>query len=68
MATPDLLAADDAARVISAEWDLFLDWFKDNWHPGDHAALIGPTGEGKSTFAVGILGLRKWVLALDPKG
>jgi hypothetical protein len=38
------------------------------WDPGDHVALIGPTGEGKTTFAVGILRLRKWVLALDPKG
>ncbi len=56
------------ARVISAEWDMFLDWWGDNWAPGQHVALIGPTGEGKSTFAVGILGLRKWVLALDPKG
>ena len=38
------------------------------WKPGQHWALIGPTGEGKSTFAVGLLGLRKWVLSLDPKG
>src|SRR5215469_12799077 len=38
------------------------------WRPGGRWALIGPTGEGKSTFAVGILGLRKWVLSLDPKG
>ena len=38
------------------------------WKPGNHWALIGPTGEGKSTFAVGLLELRKWVLSLDPKG
>lgn len=38
------------------------------WKPGQHWALIGPTGEGKSTFAVGILDRRKWVLSLDPKG
>lgn len=38
------------------------------WQPGQHMALVGPTGEGKSTFAVGLLGLRKWVVALDPKG
>jgi hypothetical protein len=38
------------------------------WKPGGHWALIGPTGEGKSTFAVGLLEGRKWVLALDPKG
>lgn len=56
------------ARVIAAEWDMFLGWFKDEWEPGKHVALIGPTGEGKSTFAVGVLDLRKWVLAVDPKG
>jgi hypothetical protein len=38
------------------------------WKPGQHWALIGPTGEGKSTFAVGLLEGRKWVLSLDPKG
>jgi hypothetical protein len=38
------------------------------WQPGEHMALDGPTGEGKTTHAVGILGLRKYVLALDPKG
>lgn len=56
------------ARVVAADWDMFLAWFKDEWKPGAHVALIGPTGEGKSTFAVGILSQRKWVLALDPKG
>jgi hypothetical protein len=38
------------------------------WTPGMHWALVGPTGEGKSTVAVGLLKLRNWVLALDPKG
>lgn len=38
------------------------------WGPGMHKALIGPTGEGKTTHAVGVLGQRKYVLALDPKG
>ena len=38
------------------------------WKPGEHDAMIGPTGEGKSTYAVGRLSLRKYVVALDPKG
>src|SRR5215472_3152204 len=38
------------------------------WQPGEHMALDGPTGEGKTTHAVGILGTRKYVCALDPKG
>lgn len=56
------------ATVEAKEWDDFLKWFDQEWEPGKHLALIGPTGEGKSTFAVGVLGLRKWILALDPKG
>lgn len=62
--------ADEASgqKVVAADWPKFLKWFADVWQPGQHVALIGPTGEGKSTFAVGILSLRKWVLALDPKG
>src|SRR5271156_3091653 len=38
------------------------------WQPGEHMALDGPTGEGKTTHAVGVLGTRKYVFALDPKG
>jgi|SRR5271166_728839 len=38
------------------------------WQPGEHMALDGPTGEGKTTHAVGILSQRKYVMALDPKG
>ena len=57
-----------ATTVEPKEWDDFLKWFDHEWEPGKHLALIGPTGEGKSTFAVGVLALRKWVLALDPKG
>ena len=70
MSEPIRVSPDDPSprRVIAAEWDMFLAWLKDNFEPGQHMALIGPTGEGKSTFAVGVLSLRKWVLALDPKG
>lgn len=38
------------------------------WRPGQHMAFVGKTGEGKSTFAAGVLSTRKYVLALDPKG
>lgn len=58
----------DSVKVIGVPWEIFLRWLSDTWEPGQHFALIGPTGEGKTTFAVGVLQLRKWVLALDPKG
>jgi hypothetical protein len=54
--------------VIGLPWDTFLKYMRDTWKPGQHIAMIGPTGEGKTTFAAGLLSLRKWVLALDPKG
>lgn len=38
------------------------------WAPGEHWALIGTTGDGKTTHAVGVLEQRRYVLALDPKG
>lgn len=59
---------NDGNIVQAVDWDFFLAWLKYSWPPGVHMALVGPTGEGKTTFAVGVLELRKWVIALDPKG
>lgn len=53
---------------MAVPWDVAEEWLKDAWPPGAHMAIIMPTGEGKTTFAVNVLKLRKWVLALDPKG
>lgn len=64
----DRLLNPDEEIVTGVPWSAFRGYFADNWEPGQHMALIGPTGEGKSTFAVGILGLRRYVIALDPKG
>jgi len=63
-------------RVEGIGWDKFLIALRRGsrsplihaWQPGDHVALVGPTGEGKTTLAVGLLSLRQYVLALDPKG
>jgi hypothetical protein len=60
--------AQSARNVVGLPWDHCLAWLRENWPPGTHGALIGPTGEGKTTLAVGMMSLRKWVLALDPKG
>lgn len=58
----------DADHVVGVPWSMFLWWWRSTWEPGHHLALVGPTGEGKTTFAVGVLQERKYVLALDPKG
>lgn len=55
-------------RVTALSWPHFLDHMREHWEVGQHMALIGPTGEGKSTLALGLLELRRWVVVLDPKG
>lgn len=59
-----------ASRVEALEWESeFLPWFKSVWEPGQHMAVIAPTGAGKTTFNAGVLDYtRRYVLALDPKG
>jgi hypothetical protein len=58
----------EAPDIVACSWWMFLEWFKEVWEPGQHLAIVGPTGEGKTTLAVPLLQLRKWVIALDPKG
>lgn len=56
------------ADFLALDFADFLARFDQAWQPGQHIALIGPTGVGKSTFAAHLLPLRKYVVALDPKG
>ena len=49
-------------------WKPFLERMATDWKPGEHWALIVPTGGGKTTFAGGLAKTRKYVLALDVKG
>jgi energy-coupling factor transporter ATP-binding protein EcfA2 len=55
-------------EIVPKLWDEFLADFEKEWSPGQHIALIAPTGQGKTTVLVSLLGLRRYVLALDPKG
>lgn len=49
-------------------WPQFLEKMQRVWKQGEHFAVIAPTGGGKTTFCVGLLRGRKYVLAFDPKG
>lgn len=46
----------------------FLERQRDHWAPGEHWALVGPTGEGKTTFTGNLVKTRRFALALDQKG
>lgn len=46
----------------------FIARFATEWQIGEHMSLIGPTGTGKSTFTGLTFRLRKYILAIDPKG
>jgi hypothetical protein len=37
------------------------------WRQGEHVALIGPTGQGKTTLALNLLPIRKYVVAFATK-
>lgn len=54
---------EQAPRV---EWDEFMEYIFD-WRQGQHVALIGPTDSGKTTLALAILPLRKYIVVLATK-
>ena len=62
------IAPNRDTLFVGVDFPRFLAWLKATWEPGQHIALVGPTGEGKTTFAAHILRQRTWVVALDPKG
>lgn len=62
------MALDPAADYVALPFEDFLEDFATRWEPGQHIALVGPTGVGKTTLAAHLLKQRNYVLALDPKG
>lgn len=53
------------SSVERLSWEAFLERFV--WQQGEHVALIGPTGSGKTTLALGLLPLRQYVIAYGTK-
>lgn len=47
-------------------WDEFLAG-RFVWNQGEHVTLIGPTGSGKTTLALALLPMRRYVLAFGTK-
>lgn len=58
-----------APDIVGQSWDEFLESFRTAWRPGEHVAIIAPTGQGKTTVLVTLLQrCRSFVLGFDPKG
>ena len=45
----------------------WLEWMRHEWRQGQHIAIMGRTGRGKTTLARDLLILRDWVVALAVK-
>lgn len=54
-----------AEPVPFVEWADFLARFR--WAQGEHVALVGPTGQGKTTLALQLLPRREWVTIVATK-
>lgn len=57
------------ADVPVVPWPAFLGGLRSEWRQGEHVAIVGPTGRGKTTLALAILPVRDWVtiVATKPK-
>lgn len=62
------MATRALSEVEPLTWTDFLLRQKDHWEPGEHWAVVAPTGEGKTTFLAGLVKTRRYVLTLDQKG
>lgn len=58
-------ATAPATEIPVVEWDDFLPRFR--WKQGEHVALVGPTGQGKTTLALQLVQLRSWVAIFASK-
>lgn len=56
------------SELVAMPFPRFLDHMRERWQPGQHVGVCAPTGGGKSTLVAGLLSLRRYVLAFDPKG
>lgn len=66
--TIKLRGSEDVLQVPPyLKWAQFQRWFGDRWKVGEHCALVGETGSGKTTFARNVLFMRRFAVVLGTK-
>lgn len=58
---------EDAAHFSEMPRAQWLAWMRREWRQGQHIAIMGRTGRGKTTLARDLLTARDWVVALAVK-
>lgn len=61
----DRIRSEREASAPVVSWRQFIAWFR--WQQGEHVGIIGPTGQGKTTFALAILPIRTYITVLATK-
>jgi len=49
------------------QWDEWYEWFKKDWKQGQHLAIIAPTDTGKTTLALWLLPIMKFIVVFATK-
>lgn len=60
-----VLTALDEGDIPTVDWQTCVDLM--TWEQGEHAAVIGPTGQGKTTLALALLHERQYVTVFATK-
>lgn len=66
---PDSTVRDAMVATLAPRlpWEEFLPKFREEWQRGEHVGLVGPTGQGKTTFIFNIYPLHPFTAVFGTK-